>query len=139
MFNLTSTIYLLLRCSIEKQIQLYKHQNNSPYFSYFFSKFLSSSSRVFIFLVFCNSSKKLNNISCGICLSFKNRYVELFCFGPPSPSPCVRTQNYYRIFKWNYVIFTVKILIRKLFISNSKIFIYLLWPWKVLVLNFSLK
>ena len=48
----------------------------------FFSKFLSFDSRVFFFFVFCISSSrcnKLNSISCGICLSFKNRHLELSC------------------------------------------------------------
>ena len=36
-FNLTSTIYLLLRCYTEKQIQQYKYY--SPYRSYFYFKF----------------------------------------------------------------------------------------------------
>ena len=51
----TSTIYLQLRYSTEKQIQLYKCYNNSPYFCYFFSNFLFFDSRVLIFLcfVFC--------------------------------------------------------------------------------------
>ena len=38
-FHLTSTIYVFLWCSTEKQTQPYKYQNNSPYFSYFFFKF----------------------------------------------------------------------------------------------------
>ena len=45
----------------------------------FFSNFLSFDSRVFIFPVFYISSNKLNSISCGICLSFKSRHLELFC------------------------------------------------------------
>ena len=45
----------------------------------FVSNFLSFDSRVFIFIVFCISSNKLNSISCGICLSFKSRHLELFC------------------------------------------------------------
>ena len=44
-----------------------------------------------------------------------------------------------RIFKWNYVLFAAKIWIRQLFISNSKIFMYLLWPCRVLVLIFFAK
>ena len=61
---------------------LYNYYNNSPDFSYFFSNFLSFDSCVFIFFVFCISSSngnKLNSISCGICLSFKSRHLELFC------------------------------------------------------------
>ena len=53
-FRLTSTITLLLRCSTEKQT-LYKYQNNSLYFSHFFSNFLSFDSSVFIFSAFCIS------------------------------------------------------------------------------------
>ena len=77
-FHLTSTIHLQLRCSTEKQTQLHKYYNNSPYFSYCFFKFPFFRSRVFIFFVFCVSSNKLNSISCGICLSFKSRHLELF-------------------------------------------------------------
>ena len=44
-----------------------------------------------------------------------------------------------KIFKWNYVIFAAKIWTRKSFISSSKIFMYLLWPCRVLVLNFLLR
>ena len=40
-----------------------------------------------------------------------------------------------RIFKWDYVIFSAKIWTRKSFISSSKSFIYLLWPFRVLVLT----
>ena len=43
-----------------------------------------------------------------------------------------------RNFKWNYDIFAAKILIHKLFVSNSKILMYLLWLYRV-VLNFLLK
>ena len=64
-FHLTSTIYLLLRCF-------------TLFLSLFFPNFLSFDSRVFIFFVFCISSNKLNSISCGICLSFKSRHLELF-------------------------------------------------------------
>ena len=45
----------------------------------YFSNLLSFDSRMFIFIVFCISSNKLSSISCGICLSFKNRHLELFC------------------------------------------------------------
>ena len=48
----------------------------------FFSNFLPFNPRVFIFFVFCissNNCNKLNSISCGICLSFKSRHLELFC------------------------------------------------------------
>ena len=38
-FHWTSTIYLLLWCSTEKQTQLYKYFKNSCYFSYFLFKF----------------------------------------------------------------------------------------------------
>ena len=44
-----------------------------------FSNFLSFNSHVFIFFVFCILSSKLNSISCGICLSFKSRHLELLC------------------------------------------------------------
>ena len=44
-----------------------------------------------------------------------------------------------RIFKWNCVIFVAKVWIRKLFISNPKNFIYLLWPCRVLILIFFAK
>ena len=44
-----------------------------------------------------------------------------------------------RIFKWNCVIFAAKIWTRKLFISCSKTFMCLLWPCRVLALNFLLK
>ena len=36
------------------------------------------SSRVFIFLVFCNLPNKPNSASSGICLFFKSRHLELF-------------------------------------------------------------
>ena len=45
----------------------------------FISNFLSFGSHVFVFFVFCISSNKLNSITCGICLSFKSRHLELFC------------------------------------------------------------
>ena len=44
-----------------------------------FSNFLSFSSCVFIFFVFCISSNKLDSVLCGICLLFKSGYLELFC------------------------------------------------------------
>ena len=44
----------------------------------FVPNFLSFYSREFIFIVFCILSNKLNSISCGICLSFKSRHLELF-------------------------------------------------------------
>ena len=50
-FHLTSTIYLLLRCSTEKQTQL-----THPISLTFFSNFLSFDSRVFIFSTYCISS-----------------------------------------------------------------------------------
>ena len=71
------------------EIQQYNHINISKY-NYiniktihpvsltFFSNFLSFDSRVFIFSVFCISSKKLNSILCGIGLSFKSWHLELF-------------------------------------------------------------
>ena len=43
-----------------------------------------------------------------------------------------------KISKWMYVIFGAKIWICKSFISNSKIFMYLLWPCRVLVLERNL-
>ena len=70
-FHLTSTIYLLLLLNIKKLIL---------FLLLFFSNFLSFDSRVFIFFVFCVSSTiSQNSISCGICLSFKTRHLELFC------------------------------------------------------------
>ena len=45
----------------------------------FVSNFLSFDSRVLIFIVLFISSNKLNSISCGICLSFKSKHLELFC------------------------------------------------------------
>ena len=44
-----------------------------------FFNFLSFNFRVFMSFVFCISSNKRNSISCGICLSFKSRHLELFC------------------------------------------------------------
>ena len=72
-FRLTSTITLLLRCSTEKQT-LYKYQNNSLYFSHFFSNFLSFDSSVFIFSVFCISS---NNRSSYRRCSEKKVFLEI--------------------------------------------------------------
>ena len=54
-FNLTSTNYLLLRCSTERQTQL-NVKTTHPISLKFFSNFLSFDSRVFIFFVFCISS-----------------------------------------------------------------------------------
>ena len=45
----------------------------------FFSNFLSFDSCLSIFFLFCISSNKLNCLSCGICLSFKSRHLELSC------------------------------------------------------------
>ena len=45
----------------------------------FFPNFLSFDSLVFIFFLFCLLFNKLNSISCGICLSFKIRHLELLC------------------------------------------------------------
>ena len=74
-FHLTSTVYLLLRWSKEKQ-------TIHPISLIFFSNFLSFDFHVFIFFVFCissSNSNKLNSISCGICLSFKSRHLVVFC------------------------------------------------------------
>ena len=74
-FHLTSTIYLFLRWSKEKQ-------TIHPISLTFFSNFLSCDFHVFIFFVFCisfSNSNKLNSISCGICLSLKSRHLEVFC------------------------------------------------------------
>ena len=73
-FHFISTIYGAQQKSKYNHVNIKK---NSPYFSYFFSNFLSFDSRVFIFFMFCISSNKLNIISCGICLSFKSRHLEL--------------------------------------------------------------
>ena len=64
-FHLTSTIYLL-RCLTEKQIQLINIKTTHPISLTFFSNFPSCDSCVFIFIVFCISSIKVNRISCGI-------------------------------------------------------------------------
>ena len=42
----------------------------------FFSNVLSFDSRVFNFFVFCILSNKLDNILCGICVSFKSRNLK---------------------------------------------------------------
>ena len=52
----------------------------------------------------------------------------------------VRTWSSQRAeFKQSYITFAAKIWIRKLYISNSKYFIYLLYSWRVLVLIFLLE
>ena len=65
-----------------RQKSKYNHINiktTHPVSLTFFSSFLSFDSHVFIFFVFSILSSKLNSISCGICLSFKSRHLELFC------------------------------------------------------------
>ena len=81
-FHLTSTIYLLLRCSTESKYNYANVKTIHPISLTFFSSLLSFDSRVFIFFVFSissNNCKKLNSISCGICLSCKSNQLEFFC------------------------------------------------------------
>ena len=67
-----STIYLLLRCSTEKQTQVIKATH--PISLTFFSNFLSFDSRVFIFFVFCILS---NNRSSHRKCSVKKVFLEI--------------------------------------------------------------
>ena len=74
---------LTLKSSIDRKVNGARIKSKHNYINIKttdpFSNFLSFHSRVFIFFMFCISSNKLNSISCGICLSFKSRHLELFC------------------------------------------------------------
>ena len=78
-----STCPFFKNINVQKSKQNYMNiKTTSPIFLTFFFNFLFFYSRVFIFFVFCISSsncKKLNSISCGICLSFKSKHLEVFC------------------------------------------------------------
>ena len=80
-FYLTSTICcLLFYCAKQKSKYNYINiKTTRPISLTFVSNFLSFDSCVFIFIMFCISSNKLNSILCGIYLSFKSGHLELFC------------------------------------------------------------
>ena len=100
-FQSTSTIYLLLRCSTEKQIQPYEYQKKLTLFLLLFSQisFLFDS-RVFNFFVFFISPNKLNCISRGICLSFTGIFLGLWLRG----SPCNFTEQLFFLHSYEWLL-----------------------------------
>ena len=75
-----SFYHLLSFTELDRKVNITKEiLKQLALFLLLFSNFLSLDSRMFIFFVFCFLSNKLNSISCGICLSFKSRHLDLFC------------------------------------------------------------
>ena len=80
--NISFNFYHLPTSTVLEKKSKYNYINiktTDPISLTFFPNFLSFDSRVFIFFVYCVSSNKLKIISCGICLTFKSRHLELFC------------------------------------------------------------